>query len=63
MKKKNGFTLLEILLVIGFIGIIAVVASGTFLTILQSAARTRVLAEVKQNGNYSIWIVTGKRQQ
>jgi len=55
--KKNGFTLIEILIVIGIFGILAFIGTNMFFTILKSSAKTRVLAEVKQNGNYAISVM------
>lgn len=55
--KKNGFTLIEILVVIGIFGILAFIGSNMFFTILKSSAKTRVLAEVKQNGNYALSVM------
>lgn len=55
--KKNGFTLIEMLVVIGIFGILAFIGSNMFFTILKSSAKTRVLAEVKQNGNYALSVM------
>lgn len=55
--KKNGFTLIEILIVIGIFGILAFIGTNMFFTILKSSAKTRVLAEVKQNGNYALSVM------
>ena len=55
MKKGiNGFTLIEILIVLGILAIIVVVGSNMFFTILKSSSKTKVLTEVKQNGNYAL---------
>lgn len=55
--KKNGFTLIEILVVIGIFGILAVIGTSMFFSILKGSTKTRVLAEVKQNGNYAISVM------
>lgn len=55
--KKNGFTLIEVLVVIGIFGILAVIGTGMFFSILKGSTKTRVLAEVKQNGNYAISVM------
>lgn len=56
-KLKKGFTLIELLVVIGSFGIIAVIASNMFFSILKGSTKTRVLSEVKQNGNYAISVM------
>lgn len=51
---KKGWTLIEILVVIGILGVIAIIATNLFFSILRGSTKTRVLTEVKQNGNYAI---------
>lgn len=55
--KKTGFTLIEMLIVVGVLGIIAIIGTGTFFTLLKSSAKTKVLAEVKQNGSYALGVM------
>jgi len=55
--KKNGFTLIEIMIVVGILGIIAVVGSGTFFSILRGSNKTKTLQMVKQNGDYAISVM------
>lgn len=52
--KKTGFTLIEILVATAILGIVAVVGVNMFFSILRGSTKTRVLAEVKQNGNYAL---------
>lgn len=52
--KKSGFTLIEIIVIVGILGFIAVIGSNMFFSILKGSTKTRVLAEVKQNGSYAI---------
>ena len=56
-KTQRGFTLVEILVVVGILGIIAVVASTIFFTTLRSAGKTKVLTTVKQNGDYALTVM------
>jgi prepilin-type N-terminal cleavage/methylation domain-containing protein len=55
--KKNGFTLIEMIVVVGILGIIAVVGSGTFFSILRGSTKTKTLQTVKQNGDYAISVM------
>lgn len=55
--KKNGFTLIEIIVVIGILGIILLMGSNLFFSILRSSTKTRILQLVKQNGDYAISVM------
>jgi len=59
MKKNSpkGFTLIEILFVMGGLGIIAVIGSGMFFSILRGSTKTKTLQLVKQNGDYAISVM------
>ncbi len=57
VNKSRGFTLVEILVVVGILGIIAVVASNVFFTTLRSSGKTKVLTKVKQNGDYALSVM------
>jgi len=57
VNKNKGFTLVEILVVVGILGIIAVVASTIFFTTLRSSGKTKVLTKVKQNGDYALSVM------
>jgi prepilin-type N-terminal cleavage/methylation domain-containing protein len=57
MKKKNGFTLIETLVVIFLMGIILVGGGGLFFNIMKGASKAEVEKEVKQNGNYAMAIM------
>lgn len=54
MKKNKGFTLIEILVTVGVLGIIAAFGTQMFLSILRNSKKTQVLTEIKQNGDYAI---------
>jgi len=56
-EQSFGFTLVEILVVVGILGIIAVVASTIFFTTLRSSGKTKVLTTVKQNGDYALSVM------
>jgi len=55
--KKNGFTLIEMMIVVSLLGIIAVVGSGAFFSILRGSTKTKTLQMVKQNGDYAISVM------
>jgi len=57
MKKEKGFTLVEILAAVGILGIIAVIGSGMFFSILRGSTKTKTLQLVKQNGDYAISVM------
>jgi prepilin-type N-terminal cleavage/methylation domain-containing protein len=56
--RKSGYTLIEILIVIGILGIVAVIGSNMFFAILRNTAKSQILAEVKQNGNYALSVMS-----
>ncbi len=55
--KKTGLTLIEIMIVMGILGIIAVIGSGMFFSILRGSTKTKTLQLVKQNGDYAISVM------
>lgn len=59
MKKPNGFTLIELVVVIVILGILAVTAAPKFLN-LQSDARVSALNGLKGSINGAMGIVYGK---
>lgn len=54
MKKEKGFTLIEILMVVFLLGIVVVIGSNLFFSILKGASKAEVEKEVKQNGDYAM---------
>jgi len=57
MVTKKGFTLIEILVVIGVLAIIVVVGSTSFFNLLKGSTKTRTASLVKQNGDYTLAIM------
>jgi prepilin-type N-terminal cleavage/methylation domain-containing protein len=55
--KRNGFTLLEILVVLAIFSILGVVTTSILFTTLRSATKADTLREVKQNGDYAIRVM------
>lgn len=56
-SSQKGFTLLEILVVVGVLGVVAVIGSNLLFTTLRGSTKARVLVEVKQNGNYAMEVM------
>ena len=52
MVIKWGFTLIELIVVIGLLGLLSVAISGIMLTSLVSSSNVRSATKVKQAGNY-----------
>ncbi len=58
LKTQNrGFTLIEILVVVGILAIIAVISSNMFFTVFKSSGKTKVLTKVKENGDYALSVM------
>jgi len=56
-KTQRGFTLIEILVVVGILAIIAVISSNMFFTVFKSSGKTKVLTKVKENGDYALSVM------
>ena len=57
MVNKKGFTLVEMLVVIGVLAIIVVVGSTIFFNLLKGSTKTRTVNLIKQNGSYALTIM------
>ncbi|TSC53513.1 MAG: Uncharacterized protein LiPW16_370 [Microgenomates group bacterium LiPW_16] len=55
--KQQGFSLVELLVAIGILGIVGSIATVILFTTLQSASKSDILREVKQNGDYAISVM------
>lgn len=56
-KKKNGFTLLELVLVLGIMGIIIPAGFSMFIASMRAQLKVSLLQEVKRNGDTSISVM------
>jgi len=57
IKKQKGFTIIEIVVVIGILGIIAVIGTNMFFTVMRSSTKSKNLMTVKQNGEYALSVM------
>ena len=53
-KRKNGFTLVELLIGLSVISLIIPIVFSLFFLVLQSKAKILILQEVKKNGDYTL---------
>ena len=58
--NKSGFSLIEILVVIVILGVLGTVATQSLFSLLRGAAKTEVVKEVKQNGDYALSVMEVK---
>lgn len=63
MKKaisnlNNGFTMIELLVTIGILGLVMVAATNLFFISLKSKNKTESITSIKQSGNYAIQIMS-----
>lgn len=57
LKKNDGFTIMEMLVVVGVLGLISVIGSNFFFSSLFGTSKSETLKEVKQNGEYSLKVM------
>ena len=53
-RQATGFTLIEILVVVGLLAVMAAIGSNMFFTTLRSSNKSKTLTTVKQNGDYAL---------
>lgn len=56
-KRSTGFTLLEILISISIAGVVGILIAQVFFTTVRTNAKTELLKDVKQNGEYAMGIM------
>jgi prepilin-type N-terminal cleavage/methylation domain-containing protein len=59
MVLKRGFSLIELIVVIGLLGLLMLAISSTMLMSIVSSNRVRVTTKTKQAGNYAIGQIQG----
>ncbi|MDP3955262.1 MAG: prepilin-type N-terminal cleavage/methylation domain-containing protein [bacterium] len=53
----HGFSLIEVLMVVFVMGIVVVVGSQLFFSVLKGASKTELVKQVKQNGDYALGVM------
>jgi prepilin-type N-terminal cleavage/methylation domain-containing protein len=54
----HGFTLLEIMIAIGVMGVISVTIAQVFIATTKSNTKTELMKDIKQNGDYALGFIT-----
>lgn len=52
--RRQGFTLIEILVTISIVAMVGVIASSTLFSLFRGASKSEILKEVKQNGEFAL---------
>jgi len=55
--KKDGFTLIEMLVATSVIVVVGTIVVSLFLSNLRAASKSKLLTKVKQNGNYALSVM------
>lgn len=58
MSKSRGFTFIEIVVATGIIAIISGISAQIFLTASRNSAKSEILQNIKQNGDFSLEIMS-----
>jgi len=54
MRNKNGFTLIELIVVIGVLGVVSIIFLSTIVNTLRGTNKANITGTVRQNGNYAL---------
>ena len=57
IKKQKGFTIIEIVVVVGILGVIAAIGTNMFFTVIRGSNKSKNLTTVKQNGEYALSVM------
>ena len=58
-KHNLGYTLIELMIVIGILGVVSVIAVSFLITSLVSTSKSEALKETRQNGEYALGVIKG----
>lgn len=58
MKKQDGFTLIELIVVGGILAIISMLITGILYSTLRSTGKSTITSDISQNGNFAISIMS-----
>lgn len=59
MPIENGFTLVELLIVVALVGIIGTITTQVFILGIHSQSKTEMMKEIKQNGDFTLSVMEG----
>lgn len=57
ISDRSAFTLIELMVVVGVVGVLVVTASTVFLTVSRSQRNSEVVEELKQDGNATLTLM------
>ncbi|MEK7166142.1 MAG: type II secretion system protein [Patescibacteria group bacterium] len=57
---NSGFTLIEMLVAVLIVGILGVVGTNSLFSLLRGASKTENIKEIKQNGDYALYVMEVK---
>ena len=60
MKQSEGFTFIEILVVVALVGIIMTGIVGILLSVLRTSRKNEAMTNLKQAGDYALGVISGK---
>lgn len=56
-RRRAGFTLIEVLIVVSLLALIFIVGANLFFSTLKGASKAEIVKEIKQNGNFALGIM------
>lgn len=58
LQKNRGYTMIELLTVIGILVVVSGIITGILYTTLRGTSKTKITTNVAQNGNYALSVIT-----
>lgn len=56
-QKKNGFTIIELLVTVGILAVVGVISTGIFFIVLRNNARSTIEGRIKQKGEFVLGVI------